>query len=136
MSFYTAEYKHLVQAERAIASALKPRTNEAGLTVYPEPRDIASLSGALTRVIDQKRIMRGQGTPKPVDARNGGARNVRSVRGPQAGLLIDAQVVTQPARTLAQDASAQPPTNADAQAIERDVTLGVQDRTDPGARSI
>lgn len=57
-AYRTAEYRHLIAAERAISESIKsPSENES----------ISSLSAALVKVIDMKRAMRGIGNPKPVD---------------------------------------------------------------------
>ncbi len=59
MSFYNDEYKHLLLAERTMAKALE-RDDLL-------PRDAAMVASALTRIVDQKRVMRGQPAPKPSD---------------------------------------------------------------------
>lgn len=63
----TPEYQALLTAQRALEVALKPHADGNGVEVYPEPRDAAMVASALARVIDQKRVMRGQPAPKPVD---------------------------------------------------------------------
>ena len=68
-AYRTPEYLHLLAAERAIALAMEPKPDQAGNMIYPDCKDIASLASALTRVVDQKRIMRGQPAPKPADGR-------------------------------------------------------------------
>jgi hypothetical protein len=67
--FKTPEYQHLLDAERAISEALEPKPSDSGEVTYPEARDVAQLATALVRVIDQKRIMRGQPAPKPAEAK-------------------------------------------------------------------
>jgi hypothetical protein len=72
--FYSEEYHDLVAAQRAITLAMKPKPTEDGKgEVYPDARDVSQLATALTRVIDQKRVMRGQPAPKPVDTSVGRA---------------------------------------------------------------
>lgn len=69
MGFNTGreEYKALLNAQRTLTIALQPRKSETGEDVWIEPRDAAMVASALTRVIDQKRVMRGQPAPKPID---------------------------------------------------------------------
>src|SRR5947208_6310 len=93
MSRYrTAEYSHLLLAERAIAAEIEAPKEDSNL---------ASLSAALVRVIDQKRIMRGQGSPKPVDARNADKQRGKRTHAPGQALLLDVQPVGEHASTHA-----------------------------------
>ncbi len=84
--FYSEEYHDLVAAQRAITNALQPKANSAGELIYPDARDVAILASSLTRVVDQKRVMRGQPAPKPADSIKRGTKQSRS-HGP--GVLID-----------------------------------------------
>lgn len=71
--YRTAEYRHLLAAERALSETIES----------PGEHDsVSSLATALVRVIDQKRIMRGQPAPKPADvtSRNTTAASYRKPR--------------------------------------------------------
>ena len=72
--YNTLEYKHLLAAQRAIAQEIEKPT---------ENTNLATLATSLCRVIDQKRIMRGQPAPKPADASD------RRVRGKARAQVID-----------------------------------------------
>lgn len=56
--YRTPEYQHLLLAERALAKEIENPTEESNLS---------TLATSLCRVIDQKRVMRCQPAPKPVD---------------------------------------------------------------------
>ena len=60
--FYSDEYKHLLQAERAMSIAID--------SASAKPADIAQLARALVAVIDQKRAIRGVPDPKPADVKD------------------------------------------------------------------
>ena len=60
--FYSEEYKHLLQAERAMSTAIDSDS--------AKPADIAQLARALVAVIDQKRAIRGVPDPKPADVKD------------------------------------------------------------------
>lgn len=77
--YRTSEYQHLIKAERALAKALDPIDVE-GVLVYP--KDIASIASSLARVVEQKRIMRGQPAPKPADRVDKRARTTHSALAP------------------------------------------------------
>lgn len=95
MSFYSDEYKHLLLAERVLASCLERPDIEA--------RDAAMVASALTRTVDQKRVMRGQPAPKPVEVeRKGkGRRSFSRSTGPidPAPNSVASSVATEPKRT-------------------------------------
>jgi len=61
MAYRTPEYRHLLAAERVLSKCLERPDIE--------PRDAAMVASALTRTVDQKRVMRGQPAPKPADAK-------------------------------------------------------------------
>lgn len=56
--YRTSEYQHLILAERALAQEIENPGEESNL---------AALASSLVRVIDQKRVMRGQPAPRPAD---------------------------------------------------------------------
>ena len=112
--YRNSEYSHLILAERAIAFALEAKPGPDGTTIYPDNKDIASLASALTRVVDQKRVMRGQPAPKPVEGRQSrGSRRPGRAAAPCHAEPSAPSTTMLPSAPAAQDT--QPPTQPDTQ---------------------
>jgi len=70
--FKTQEYQHLLEAERLLSESM----GESATTA----KDRAMVASALVRVIEQKRVLRKQPAPKPIDVSEPRARRGRAAK--------------------------------------------------------